>query len=103
MLLCIFYSVPPKITNTAKKSIIAGSKESLECKINGLPTPDVLVYKDEKILQKGKRIQYDLTGDSFVINWDKVVLEDEGNYKIEAKNSSGQDSSSIRIDTSGER
>ena len=102
MILCLFCLVPPKITNAAKKSIIAGSKESVELKITGLPTPDVLVYKDEKELQKENRIQYDLTGESFVIKWDKAVLEDEGTYKIEAKNTSGQDSSSIRIDTSGE-
>ncbi|XP_014743167.1 PREDICTED: pro-neuregulin-2, membrane-bound isoform isoform X2 [Sturnus vulgaris] len=87
-------SVPPKLKKLKSPNVHVGEKISLKCEATaGNPQPSYKWFKDGKELKKSKdiRIKYGNGKKISRLQFNKVKLEDAGEYSCEAENVLGKD------------
>ncbi|KAG6924665.1 neuregulin 2, partial [Chelydra serpentina] len=87
-------AVPPKLKKLKSPNVHVGEKISLKCEATaGNPQPSYKWYKDGKELKKSKdiRIKYGNGKKISRLQFNKVKLEDAGEYSCEAENVLGKD------------
>lgn len=75
-------------------AVVEGKKAEFECRISGIPKPDVKWFKDGEEVPTDARVHRESSDDGtekLIIETSKV--EDQGNYKVELTNPAGQMSS----------
>ncbi|XP_074865698.1 pro-neuregulin-2, membrane-bound isoform [Carettochelys insculpta] len=93
-ILCADCAVPPKLKKLKSPNVQVGEKISLKCEATaGNPQPSYKWYKDGKELKKSKdiRIKYGNGKKISRLQFNKVKLEDAGEYSCEAENVLGKD------------
>ncbi|CAM4601319.1 unnamed protein product [Caretta caretta] len=93
-ILCADCAVPPKLKKLKSPNVHVGEKISLKCEATaGNPQPAYKWYKDGKELKKSKdiRIKYGNGKKISRLQFNKVKLEDAGEYSCEAENVLGKD------------
>uniref|UniRef100_A0A8C8SU04 Pro-neuregulin-2, membrane-bound isoform n=1 Tax=Pelusios castaneus TaxID=367368 RepID=A0A8C8SU04_9SAUR len=93
-ILCADCAVPPKLKKLKSPNVHVGEKISLKCEATaGNPQPSYKWYKDGKELKKSKdiRIKYGNGKKISRLQFNKVKLEDAGEYSCEAENVLGKD------------
>uniref|UniRef100_A0A8C3FCI1 Ig-like domain-containing protein n=1 Tax=Chrysemys picta bellii TaxID=8478 RepID=A0A8C3FCI1_CHRPI len=93
-LISLFTAVPPKLKKLKSPNVHVGEKISLKCEATaGNPQPSYKWYKDGKELKKSKdiRIKYGNGKKISRLQFNKVKLEDAGEYSCEAENVLGKD------------
>ncbi|KAL9836562.1 pro-neuregulin-2, membrane-bound isoform 2-T2 [Geothlypis trichas] len=87
-------AVPPKLKRLKSPNVHVGEKISLKCEATaGNPQPSYKWFKDGKELKKSKdiRIKYGNGKKISRLQFNKVKLEDAGEYSCEAENVLGKD------------
>ncbi|XP_035194218.1 pro-neuregulin-2, membrane-bound isoform isoform X6 [Oxyura jamaicensis] len=87
-------TVPPKLKKLKSSNVHVGEKISLKCEATaGNPQPSYKWFKDGKELKKSKdiRIKYGNGKKISRLQFNKVKLEDAGEYSCEAENVLGKD------------
>uniref|UniRef100_A0A8D2NEH6 Pro-neuregulin-2, membrane-bound isoform n=1 Tax=Zonotrichia albicollis TaxID=44394 RepID=A0A8D2NEH6_ZONAL len=87
-------AVPPKLKKLKSPNVHVGEKISLKCEATaGNPQPSYKWFKDGKELKKSKdiRIKYGNGKKISRLQFNKVKLEDAGEYSCEAENILGKD------------
>ncbi|GAB0196215.1 pro-neuregulin-2, membrane-bound [Grus japonensis] len=87
-------AVPPKLKKLKSPNVHVGEKISLKCEVTaGNPQPSYKWFKDGKELKKSKdiRIKYGNGKKISRLQFNKVKLEDAGEYSCEAENILGKD------------
>ncbi|XP_035194222.1 pro-neuregulin-2, membrane-bound isoform isoform X10 [Oxyura jamaicensis] len=87
-------AVPPKLKKLKSSNVHVGEKISLKCEATaGNPQPSYKWFKDGKELKKSKdiRIKYGNGKKISRLQFNKVKLEDAGEYSCEAENVLGKD------------
>ncbi|XP_050835687.1 pro-neuregulin-2, membrane-bound isoform isoform X3 [Serinus canaria] len=87
-------AVPPKLKKLKSPNVHVGEKISLKCEATaGNPQPSYKWFKDGKELKKSKdiRIKYGNGKKISRLQFNKVKLEDAGEYSCEAENVLGKD------------
>ncbi|XP_068021801.1 pro-neuregulin-2, membrane-bound isoform isoform X5 [Melanerpes formicivorus] len=87
-------AVPPKLKKLKSPNVHVGEKISLKCEVTaGNPQPSYKWFKDGKELKKSKdiRIKYGNGKKISRLQFNKVKLEDAGEYSCEAENVLGKD------------
>ncbi|KYO39191.1 pro-neuregulin-2, membrane-bound isoform isoform C [Alligator mississippiensis] len=87
-------AVPPKLKKLKSPNVHVGDKISLKCEAtSGNPQPSYKWFKDGKELKKSKdiRIKYGNGKKISRLQFNKVKLEDAGEYSCEAENVLGKD------------
>ncbi|XP_009945915.1 PREDICTED: pro-neuregulin-2, membrane-bound isoform-like, partial [Leptosomus discolor] len=87
-------AVPPKLKKLKSPNVHVGEKISLKCEATaGNPQPSYKWFKDGKELKKSKdiRIKYGNGKKISRLQFNKVKLEDAGEYSCEAENVLGRD------------
>uniref|UniRef100_A0A8D0LA33 Neuregulin 2 n=1 Tax=Sphenodon punctatus TaxID=8508 RepID=A0A8D0LA33_SPHPU len=90
----LFAAVPPKLKKLKNPNVNVGEKISLKCEASaGNPQPSYKWYKDGKEMKKSKdiRIKYGNGKKNSRLQFNKVKLEDAGEYSCEAENVLGKD------------
>ncbi|KAM9373536.1 pro-neuregulin-2, membrane-bound isoform [Phaethornis superciliosus] len=93
-ILCTDCAVPPKLKELKSPNVHVGEKISLKCEATaGNPQPSYKWFKDGKELKKSKdiRIKYGNGKKISRLQFNKVKLEDAGEYSCEAENILGKD------------
>uniref|UniRef100_A0A7M4DXK1 Pro-neuregulin-2, membrane-bound isoform n=1 Tax=Crocodylus porosus TaxID=8502 RepID=A0A7M4DXK1_CROPO len=93
-LIFLFAAVPPKLKKLKSPNVHVGDKISLKCEAtSGNPQPSYKWFKDGKELKKSKdiRIKYGNGKKISRLQFNKVKLEDAGEYSCEAENVLGKD------------
>ncbi|XP_068021799.1 pro-neuregulin-2, membrane-bound isoform isoform X3 [Melanerpes formicivorus] len=93
-ILCADCAVPPKLKKLKSPNVHVGEKISLKCEVTaGNPQPSYKWFKDGKELKKSKdiRIKYGNGKKISRLQFNKVKLEDAGEYSCEAENVLGKD------------
>uniref|UniRef100_A0A669QZJ4 Pro-neuregulin-2, membrane-bound isoform n=1 Tax=Phasianus colchicus TaxID=9054 RepID=A0A669QZJ4_PHACC len=93
-ILCADCAVPPKLKKLKSPNVHVGEKISLKCEATaGNPQPSYKWFKDGKELKKSKdiRIKYGNGKKISRLQFNKVKLEDAGEYSCEAENVLGKD------------
>uniref|UniRef100_A0A1D5P4M3 Pro-neuregulin-2, membrane-bound isoform n=1 Tax=Gallus gallus TaxID=9031 RepID=A0A1D5P4M3_CHICK len=93
-ILCADCAVPPKLKKLKSPNVHVGEKISLKCEATaGNPQPSYKWFKDGKELKKSKdiRIKYGNGKKISRLQFNKVKLEDAGEYSCEAENILGKD------------
>ncbi|XP_019362147.1 PREDICTED: pro-neuregulin-2, membrane-bound isoform isoform X5 [Gavialis gangeticus] len=93
-ILCADCAVPPKLKKLKSPNVHVGDKISLKCEAtSGNPQPSYKWFKDGKELKKSKdiRIKYGNGKKISRLQFNKVKLEDAGEYSCEAENVLGKD------------
>uniref|UniRef100_A0A8B9VB22 Pro-neuregulin-2, membrane-bound isoform n=1 Tax=Anas zonorhyncha TaxID=75864 RepID=A0A8B9VB22_9AVES len=93
-LVSLFVAVPPKLKKLKSPNVHVGEKISLKCEATaGNPQPSYKWFKDGKELKKSKdiRIKYGNGKKISRLQFNKVKLEDAGEYSCEAENVLGKD------------
>jgi len=88
----------PKVTTDVKEfetKIL--STAILEAKVIGDPLPDIFWFKNDEEIQENERIKCMFEDDIAAIVIKNVEVEDEGEYKVFAKNELGSDSETINL------
>jgi len=88
----------PKVTTDVKEfetKIL--STAILEAKVIGDPLPDIFWFKNDEEIQENERIKFMFEDDIAAIVIKNVEVEDEGEYKVFAKNELGSDSETINL------
>uniref|UniRef100_A0A1I7Y7A4 Ig-like domain-containing protein n=1 Tax=Steinernema glaseri TaxID=37863 RepID=A0A1I7Y7A4_9BILA len=71
-----------------------GEQALFECKISGMPAPQVKWFKDGEELKPGDGVVIETLGDGTSrLKIDKAKVDDQGNYRVEATNNAGSMSS----------
>lgn len=70
--------------------MIEGEPARLECRVTGLPNPKITWLKDDKILIDNNRVKTGVEGELCFLDIPETVLDDEGEYKCEARNDFGK-------------
>ncbi|XP_053104911.1 pro-neuregulin-2, membrane-bound isoform isoform X1 [Hemicordylus capensis] len=94
-ILCADCAVPPQLKKLRSLNVEVGAKISLKCEASaGNPQPSYKWFKDGKELKKSKdiRIKYGNGKKNSRLQFNKVRLEDAGEYSCEAENVLGKDS-----------
>uniref|UniRef100_A0A8C0C2S4 Neuregulin 2 n=1 Tax=Buteo japonicus TaxID=224669 RepID=A0A8C0C2S4_9AVES len=88
-LVSLFIAVPPKLKKLKSPNVHVGEKISLKCEATaGNPQPSYKWFKDGKELKKSKDIRIKKISR---LQFNKVKLEDAGEYSCEAENVLGKD------------
>uniref|UniRef100_A0A4X2KKR0 Pro-neuregulin-2, membrane-bound isoform n=1 Tax=Vombatus ursinus TaxID=29139 RepID=A0A4X2KKR0_VOMUR len=98
-ILCIDCAVPPKLKKMKSQTVQVGEKQSLKCEAAaGYPQPAYRWYKDGKELNRSKdiRIKYG-NGKNSRLQFNKVKVEDAGEYVCEAENILGKDTAKGKL------
>uniref|UniRef100_A0A7N4V5G7 Pro-neuregulin-2, membrane-bound isoform n=1 Tax=Sarcophilus harrisii TaxID=9305 RepID=A0A7N4V5G7_SARHA len=98
-ILCIDCAVPPKLKKMKSQTAQVGEKQSLKCEAAaGYPLPTYRWYKDGKELNRSKdiRIKYG-NGKNSRLQFNKVKVEDAGEYVCEAENILGKDTAKGKL------
>jgi hypothetical protein len=74
------------------KEVFETMPVKLECEVTGNPVPEITWYRDGKKVTSTKHIQLEYTQGKASINIDHVTIEDEAEYKVEARNELGMTS-----------
>ncbi|XP_027744407.1 pro-neuregulin-2, membrane-bound isoform isoform X1 [Empidonax traillii] len=93
-ILCTDCAAPPKLKKLKSPNVHVGEKISLKCEATaGNPQPSYKWFKDGKELKKSKdiRIKYGNGKKISRLQFNKVKLEDAGEYSCEAENILGKD------------
>nr|XP_006823009.1 PREDICTED: striated muscle-specific serine/threonine-protein kinase-like [Saccoglossus kowalevskii] len=79
---------PPKfLTELEDITIKVGQSFCIQCKVGGIPEPDIFWYKDDIFVAETDNIQVYFEGDDTCgLSFNKASLDDTGEYKITAKN-----------------
>ncbi|XP_036608120.1 LOW QUALITY PROTEIN: pro-neuregulin-2, membrane-bound isoform [Trichosurus vulpecula] len=99
-ILCIDCAVPPKLKKMKSQTVQVGEKQSLKCEAAaGNPQPAYRWYKDGKELNRSKdiRIKYGNGKRNSRLQFNKVKVEDAGEYVCEAENILGKDTAKGRL------
>lgn len=79
---------------------LTGESLILECRLSGLPKPNLTWYKNDEILIETDNVEISI--DMSRIQITPLTLEDSGTYKCYAWNRIGNDSKSVYVGTSSE-
>ncbi|XP_027712364.1 LOW QUALITY PROTEIN: pro-neuregulin-2, membrane-bound isoform [Vombatus ursinus] len=99
-ILCIDCAVPPKLKKMKSQTVQVGEKQSLKCEAAaGYPQPAYRWYKDGKELNRSKdiRIKYGNGKRNSRLQFNKVKVEDAGEYVCEAENILGKDTAKGKL------
>ncbi|XP_077997326.1 protein Obscurin-like [Glandiceps talaboti] len=90
---------PPKfITDLEDQNVKAGTSLRIDCRVGGIPEPDIFWYKDDIFVQETANVQVLFEGeDTCGLIFLKATMEDTGEYTIKAKNVAGECSCSCII------
>uniref|UniRef100_A0A8C9EY14 Neuregulin 2 n=1 Tax=Pavo cristatus TaxID=9049 RepID=A0A8C9EY14_PAVCR len=105
-ILCADCAVPPKLKKLKSPNVHVGEKISLKCEATaGNPQPSYKWFKDGKELKKSKdiRIKYGNGKKISRLQFNKVKLEDAGEYSCEAENVLGKDTAKGSLNVRSER
>ncbi|XP_050059981.1 obscurin isoform X6 [Aphis gossypii] len=69
----------------------------LEAKVIGDPQPDIIWFKNDEEIQENERIKFMFEDEIAAIVIKNVEVEDEGEYKVFAKNDLGSDTETINL------
>lgn len=69
----------------------------LEAKVIGDPQPDIVWFKNDEEIQENERIKFMFEDEIATIVIKNVEVEDEGEYKVFAKNDLGSDTETINL------
>lgn len=72
--------------------VLEGDKARFDVKVNGNPDPEIMWFKDDEPLEEdGKRLHIDVDEKGIhSLIFSCVVPSDSGDYKVVAKNASGE-------------
>ncbi|XP_068815338.1 pro-neuregulin-2, membrane-bound isoform isoform X6 [Struthio camelus] len=104
-ILCADCAVPPKLKKLKSPNVHVGEKISLKCEATaGNPQPSYKWFKDGKELKKSKdiRIKYGNGKKISRLQFNKVKLEDAGEYSCEAENVLGKDTAKGSLNVKSE-
>ncbi|XP_029346662.1 obscurin isoform X6 [Acyrthosiphon pisum] len=88
----------PKVTTDVKEfETKIQSTAILEAKVIGDPLPDIFWFKNDEEIQENERIKCMFEDDIAAIVIKNVEVEDEGEYKVFAKNELGSDTETINL------
>jgi len=97
----------PLITSNFNQSVIRqplGEALRLECFVGGLPTPNLIWYKDDELFvvseNNSNRISMDSKNET--IYFTVLTMDDAGKYKCDGRNRIGSDHRSVEIEVLGE-
>ncbi|CAH0545686.1 unnamed protein product [Brassicogethes aeneus] len=95
----------PEIEGPEDTSVVPGEATLFECVIQSNPVPKVVWSKDDQVVEAGEFIKIieDVPNEKYTLIFDKVLLADEGHYKVTATNKLGETSSEARLKTITER
>ncbi|XP_070569686.1 obscurin-like isoform X2 [Ptychodera flava] len=90
---------PPKfLTELEDQTVKAGQPLRLECRIGGIPEPDIFWYKDDMFVEETSNIQVIFEGEDICgLAFAQITMDDTGEYMIKAKNIAGECSNSCII------
>ncbi|CAH0545687.1 unnamed protein product [Brassicogethes aeneus] len=91
----------PEIEGPEDTSVVPGEATLFECVIQSNPVPKVVWSKDDQVVEAGEFIKIieDVPNEKYTLIFDKVLLADEGHYKVTATNKLGETSSEARLKT----
>lgn len=69
--------------------VVQGSPAKLQCKVTGIPEPNIEWFKDGEPVREDKRVKIRFDGELCTLKILSTELEDEGTYKCVAKNDLG--------------
>ncbi|XP_059503813.1 hemicentin-1 isoform X2 [Stegostoma tigrinum] len=84
--------VPPSIVDAGKQnevSVILNQETTLECKVKGIPFPNIQWYKDNRLLFPGD-ISMEIKNKGQVLYIKSARLSDQGHYQCSAVNTAGK-------------
>ncbi|XP_022174782.1 obscurin-like isoform X6 [Myzus persicae] len=88
----------PKVTTEVKEfETKIQSTAILEAKVIGDPLPDIIWFKNDEEIQENERIKVMFEDEIAAIVIKNVEVEDEGEYKVFAKNDLGSDTETINL------
>lgn len=88
----------PKITTDVKEfETKIQSTAILEAKVIGDPLPDIIWFKNDEEIHENERIKVMFEDEIAAIVIKNVEVEDEGEYKVFAKNDLGSDTETINL------
>uniref|UniRef100_A0A6I8N5D3 Pro-neuregulin-2, membrane-bound isoform n=1 Tax=Ornithorhynchus anatinus TaxID=9258 RepID=A0A6I8N5D3_ORNAN len=99
-ILCADCAVRPKLKKMKSQNVQVGDKQSLKCEASaGNPQPSYRWFKDGKELNKTRdiRIKYGNGKKNSRLQFNKVKVEDAGEYVCEAENILGKDTAKGRL------
>ncbi|XP_025192239.1 obscurin isoform X4 [Melanaphis sacchari] len=89
---------PPRVTADVKEfETKIQSTAILEAKVIGDPLPDIIWFKNDEEIQENERIKFMFEDEIAAIVIKNVEVEDEGEYKVFAKNDLGSDTETINL------
>uniref|UniRef100_A0AC35UA75 Muscle M-line assembly protein unc-89 n=1 Tax=Rhabditophanes sp. KR3021 TaxID=114890 RepID=A0AC35UA75_9BILA len=90
---------PPFFTkNLTDKWVDRGGELEMSCTVSGVPFPELTVYKNGVLLRESKRVDMHLSASGVLsIRIRECSMTEEGIYRVEASNSSGQASTSATV------
>ncbi|XP_026820139.1 obscurin-like isoform X5 [Rhopalosiphum maidis] len=88
----------PRVTTDMKEfETKIQSTAILEAKVIGDPLPDIIWFKNDEEIQENERIKFMFEDEIAAIVIKNVEVEDEGEYKVLAKNDLGSDTETINL------
>lgn len=89
----------PEIEGPSDVSVVPGEATEFTVVIQSNPVPEVTWWKDDKkvVATDSIRIVEDVPNETYKLIFNKVLLADEGYYKVAAKNNLGESSSEARL------
>uniref|UniRef100_A0A2S2PE49 Muscle M-line assembly protein unc-89 n=1 Tax=Schizaphis graminum TaxID=13262 RepID=A0A2S2PE49_SCHGA len=88
----------PRVTTDMKEfETKIQSTAILEAKVIGDPLPDIIWFKNNEEIQENERIKFMFEDEIAAIVIKNVEVEDEGEYKVLAKNDLGSDTETINL------
>ncbi|XP_060852355.1 obscurin isoform X7 [Rhopalosiphum padi] len=88
----------PRVTTDMKEfETKIQSTAILEAKVIGDPLPDIIWFKNDEEIQENERIKFMFEDEISAIVIKNVEVEDEGEYKVLAKNDLGSDTETINL------
>lgn len=89
----LFLAAPPHVVSTdlTDRTIFETQNAKFEVKATGLPRPDVKWLKDGKTLRSGDRVRLTTSGELYLMDLSKAILEDEGLYMCVLTNKLGEE------------
>ena len=93
----------PKFTSPLQSelTVIDGQSVSLECQLNADPNPNILWYKDGRVLRPSIGYKQTFDGSVAKIEIREVFLDDTGMYECAAKNGHGEERCSCKLKVKG--
>lgn len=70
--------------------VVEGEPARLECRVTGLPSPNITWLKDEKVIVESIRVKTSMEGELCFLLIPETTLDDEGEFKCEARNDFGK-------------